>query len=66
MAFIVQGVKGPGDDATSATVETSQEALAVAVRWAEEARDVKIIGNGRIYSIEEFAAAILSSPSSDE
>ena len=61
MTFIVQGAKGAGDDAVSTTVETGREALSAAIHWAEDARDVTIIGNGRIYSIEEFAAAIISS-----
>ena len=60
MAFIVQASRGQRfDDAVSITLESSRDALATALRWAEEARDVKIIGNGRVYTLEESALAII-------
>ena len=60
MAFLVQASRGQGsDDAVSITLESSRDALATALRWAEETRDVKIVGNGRVYSLEELALAII-------
>ena len=60
MAFIVRASRGQHfDDAISNTLEGSRDALATALRWAEEERDVKIIGNGRIYTVEELALAII-------
>ena len=48
MAFIVQASRGQHfDDVVSITLESSRDALATALRWAEEERDVKIIGNGQ-------------------
>ncbi len=60
MAFIVQASRGQHfDDVVSITLESSRDALANALRWAEEERDVKIIGNGRIHTVEELALAII-------
>ena len=60
MAFIVQASRGQHfDDVVSITLESSRDALATALCWAEEERDVKIIGNGRIYTVEELALAII-------
>jgi hypothetical protein len=57
MAFIVQASRGQHfDDVVSITLESSRDALAAALRWAEEE---KIIGNGRIYTVEELALAII-------
>ena len=65
MTFIVQGVKGAGDDAVSTTVETGREALAAAIRWAEDARDVKIVGNGGSIRLKSSLQRSYP-PSSDE
>jgi hypothetical protein len=59
MAYIVQA-----DDSEhtgiSMTVADRKAALAVAVKWASEGRSgVKIIGDGRIYTAEELARAII-------
>jgi hypothetical protein len=58
MAFIVQA-NGPGDDGASVTIQDRREAYATAVRWLEEkCTGVKIIGEGRVYTPEEFALTI--------
>jgi hypothetical protein len=59
MAFIVQA-NGPGDDDASVTIQDRRrEALATAVRWLDgKCSGVKIIGDGRVYTPEEFALTI--------
>lgn len=59
MAYVVQAGDA-GSDATSLTVADRKEALAVAVEWMSKGRSgVKIVGDGRIYTPEELAAAII-------
>jgi hypothetical protein len=55
MAFIVQ-TDGNVADATSVIVTSEAEALSIAIQWLTEGRyGVKIIGDGRIYTTDEFA-----------
>jgi hypothetical protein len=59
MAYIVQA-EDP-DGAVSKTIADRKDALATAVNWASEGRsNVKIIGNGRIYTAMELALAIIN------
>jgi hypothetical protein len=63
MAYIVQADL-PGDDAATTTVVTRQEALKTAVGWQKDGHSgVRIIGDGRIYSPEEFALTIIDDQS---
>jgi hypothetical protein len=58
MAFNLQR-DGPGNDAVSVTIDDRRETLEVAVRWLDAGRTgVKIIGDGRVYTPEEFALTI--------
>jgi hypothetical protein len=58
MAFIVQA-NGPGDDDASVTIQDRKEALATAMRWLDgKCTGVRIIGEGRVYTPEEFALTI--------
>jgi len=60
MAYIVQA-NLPGDDAATITVLTREEALKTAVGWQEDGHaGVKIIGDGRMYTPEEFALTIIN------
>ena len=48
-------------DAISTTVSDRKQALAAAVEWASDGRSgVKIIGDGRIYTVKELARAIIA------
>jgi hypothetical protein len=59
MTYIVQA-EDP-DGAISKTIADRKDALATAVTWASEGRsNVKIIGNGRIYTLKELALAIVN------
>jgi hypothetical protein len=59
MAYIVQAEDHDG--AISKTVADRKDALATAVTWASEGRsNVKIIGNGRIYTPKDLALAIIN------
>jgi hypothetical protein len=59
MAYIVQA-KDFGDDAISLTLASRREALAVALEWETAGRSgVKIIGDGRIYSISDLARVVV-------
>lgn len=57
--FIIQAHSNPDDAATSLTVLTRGEALATAMGWIGRGKTgVRVIGDGRIYSPEEFALTI--------
>ena len=59
MAYIIQA-DDSGDDAISLTLADRKEALAAAIQWQSEGRSgVKIIGDGRIYSPDDLARAII-------
>jgi len=59
MAFIIQA-ESDGGDALSATVLDRIEALELALRWRDAGHTgIKIIGNGRIYTLNEFAGTIV-------
>lgn len=60
MAYIVQ-TDGPADHtAASVILDDREGALATAVKWASEGRVVKILGNGKIYTPEDLAVAIIN------
>jgi hypothetical protein len=57
--FVIQADANPDDSATSLAVVSRSEALATARSWGERGKlGIRIIGDGRIYSAEEFAATI--------
>ena len=57
--FIVQAYSNPEDAAMTMTVVTRQEALATAVAWQDRGKiGIRIVGDDRIYSPEEFALTI--------
>ena len=60
MAYIVQADR-PGSGPATLTLADREEALKTAVRWADGGcSHVRIIGDGRIYSPEELAVAIIN------
>jgi hypothetical protein len=59
MAFNLQ-FAGPGDDAATVTVNDRSEAFTIVSQWQKAGRTgIKIIGDGRIYTPEEFALTIV-------
>jgi len=59
MAYIVQADLPDSNDAVSITLNSREAALEAARRWvADGNRGVRIIGDGRIYSLEEFEQTI--------
>ncbi len=60
MAYIVQAAGGLDDDFVSLAASDRREALAVAIEWMSEGRtDVRIVGDGRIYTPESLARVIV-------
>ena len=60
MPYIVRA-EGPADRPTVSTIhEDRRDALATALLWGSEGRTVQILGNGKIYSPEDLAAAIIN------
>jgi hypothetical protein len=60
MTYIVQ-TEGPHDhSAASVALEDRKEALKTAMNWVNEGRTVRIIGNGKIYTPEQLALAIIN------
>jgi hypothetical protein len=69
MVYIVQMHHGgaSSSDATSTTVSSRQEALTLAAKWQAAGREVKIIGDGRVYhSVSGFALTIISESPQNE
>jgi len=62
MAYIVQaGADVNGESVASVTLPTREQALALGIRWVEDkASDVRIFGDGRIYSVQELVLAIVN------
>jgi hypothetical protein len=62
MAFLVQGYDDKNSpDAISIALSDRQEALTLAARLRDEGlADVRIIGDGRIYSLEQFALTVIN------
>jgi len=60
MPYIVQAEESKDHNAVSKTHEDRKDALATAVQWGSEGRKVKIIGNGRIFTAQELALAIIN------
>jgi hypothetical protein len=59
MAYIVQGDVPDSGHAVSITLSSREDALEAARRWvADGNKGVRIIGDGRIYSLEEFEQTI--------
>ena len=59
MVYIVQADLPDSNDAVSITLSSGEDALAVARRWAADGnKGVRIIGDGRIYFVEEFERTI--------
>jgi hypothetical protein len=55
MAYIVQADLPGSNDALSITLSSREEALEAARRWvADGNKGIRIIGDGRIYTLEEF------------
>jgi hypothetical protein len=64
MAYIVQANVPGSDDAASISVGDRQDALAAALRWLSESyTGVKIIGDARIYTLEELALIVADNQS---
>jgi hypothetical protein len=58
MPYIIQA---KGDKEVSLTVAGRKDALATAVAWAGQGRSgIMIVGDGRIYTLEELAVAIVN------
>ncbi len=59
MAFIVQANPSK-KQAPTMTVEDRVEALRLALRWKKIGyRNVQVIGDGRLYTLREFAGTIM-------
>ena len=59
MAYIVQADLPDSNDVVSITLSSGGDALEVARRWvADGNKSVRIIGDGRIYFVEEFERVI--------
>lgn len=60
MVYIVEA-DGTSDDEVLKTAADRREARAIAVEWAcQGATNIRIIGDGRIYTPEALAAAIIN------
>lgn len=60
MAYIVQARESEDHAPISKTLVDRKGALATAVKWASQGRlNVKIIGDGRIYTAKELARVII-------
>ena len=57
MPYSVQAAEPNDHTAASVTVGDRQEALKIAQSWSDSGKIVRIIGDGMIYTLEQFIGA---------